>query len=305
VMEVVGIQHLESQVKDPVMWEKLRPSGRFGCKRPLFLDDYYPALCQPNVELITDPPIEITETGIVSKPVVQLTDAERKKVQAEQKKAHSNKVIVEGLGLENYKSSSDMGERHTEVDVLIWGTGFVVQEWGTVYEIVGRGGKTLGEHWGQDCYTLYGRSLFQIPIYLEFELTAGVATSNFPNFCILYGPNTSAPWVSLIYMFELQAKYNARIIRELRKRNSYGHVFAMMPDPAIEKVYTESLYPELAKLSTNPAFGCHAYYNNEKGINTHYYPYASSQYKKSLDEIKWENYFILERRGKEVVDSRA
>jgi len=106
-------------------------------------------------------------------------------------------------------------------------------------------------------------------------------------------------------MFELQAKYNSRIIRELRKQNLYGHVFAMMPDPAIEKVYTESLYPELAKLSTNPAFGCHAYYNNEKGINTHYYPYASSKYKKLLGEIKWENYFVLKRRGKEVVVSRA
>jgi cation diffusion facilitator CzcD-associated flavoprotein CzcO len=162
VMEAVGIQHLENQVKDPVMREKLRPTGRFGCKRPLFLDDYYPALCQPNVELITDPPIEITETGIVSKPIVQLTDAEREKVQSEQQKAHSNKVIVEGLGLENYKPSTDTGERHTKVDVIIWGTGFVVQEWGTVYEIVGRGGKTLGEHWGQDCHTLYGQHLLPI-----------------------------------------------------------------------------------------------------------------------------------------------
>lgn len=62
IMEAVGIKHLENQVKDPALREKLRPSGRFGCKRPLFLDNYYPAICQPNVELITDPPIEITET---------------------------------------------------------------------------------------------------------------------------------------------------------------------------------------------------------------------------------------------------
>lgn len=182
----------------------------------------------------------------------------------------------------------------------------MVQEWGTVYEIVGRGRITLGEHWGQDCHTLYGTSFHKYLTRIHFlTLASGVATSNFPNFCILYGPNTSAPWVSLIYMFELQAKYNARVITELKKRNSHGHVFAIMPDPGIERVYTESLYPELAKLSTNPAFGCHAYYNNEKEINTHYYPYRSKKYKESLGNIKWENYYILEKKGKEVVVSHG
>jgi cation diffusion facilitator CzcD-associated flavoprotein CzcO len=294
MMNEIGRQHLENQVSDPVLREKLRPSGRFGCKRPLFLDDFYPALCAPNVELITDPPIEITGSGIISKPVVQLTERDMNKVKAERKVAHSNEMIIEGLGLENYKPGDDGTERHTDVDVIIWGTGYVVQDWGTVYEVVGRDGKTLGDHWGQDCYNLYGESL------LRSYLTIGVATSNFPNFCILYGPNTSAPWVSLIYMFELQAKYNVQVIAEVKKRNAYGHVFAMMPDPDVEKAYTESLYPELAKLATHPSFGCHSYYNNAKGINTHYYPYHSSDYKKNLTRIKWENYILLERMGKEL-----
>lgn len=159
IMEEVGRQHLESQVQDPILRERLRPLGRFGCKRPLFLDDYYPALCQPNVELITDPPIEITETGIISKPVLQLTKREMNKVEAECDLVHSNEVMIEGLGLENYKPTANGEERHVEADVLIWGTGFVVQDWGTVYEVVGRRGLTLGEHWGEDCYTLYGKSL--------------------------------------------------------------------------------------------------------------------------------------------------
>jgi len=101
-------------------------------------------------------------------------------------------------------------------------------------------------------------------------------------------------------MFELQAKYNARVISELKKRNTYGNVFAMMPDADIERTYTESLHPELAKLSTNPAFGCHAYYNNDKGINTHYFPGTSAEYKSLLGRIKWGNYILLERRGKEL-----
>jgi cation diffusion facilitator CzcD-associated flavoprotein CzcO len=157
-MDEAGIKHLEAQVKDPVLRQKLRPSGRFGCKRAFFLDDYYPALQQPNVELITDPPVEIDESGIISKPVRLVSQAEKNKIKHESDATNSDAVIVEALDLDTYEASptSSSEEKHTEVDVLIWGTGFVVQEWGTVYEIRGRGGKTLGEHWGQDCLTLYG-----------------------------------------------------------------------------------------------------------------------------------------------------
>jgi len=71
---------------------------------------------------------------------------------------NSDAVVIEALDLGTYEASRAPSpeEKHTEVDVLIWGTGFVVQDWGTVYEARGRGGITLGEHWGQDCLTLYG-----------------------------------------------------------------------------------------------------------------------------------------------------
>lgn len=164
-MAEIGIKHLETQVKDPVLREKLRPTGRFGCKRPFFLDDYYPALQQPNVELITDPPVEITETGILSKPVRLVSQADKNKIKHESDIKTSDAVVIEALDLDTYDPSRapSSEEKHTQIDVLIWGTGFVVQDWGTVYEVVGRGGKTLGEHWKQDCPTLYG-----LPLHRQF-----------------------------------------------------------------------------------------------------------------------------------------
>ncbi len=45
--------YLEKQVKDPVLREKLTPQYTIGCKRVLLSDDFYPALTQPNVEVIT------------------------------------------------------------------------------------------------------------------------------------------------------------------------------------------------------------------------------------------------------------
>ncbi len=52
-LEHVALAPLRSQVADPAMRRRLTPSYRLGCKRILISNDYYPALTQPNAELIT------------------------------------------------------------------------------------------------------------------------------------------------------------------------------------------------------------------------------------------------------------
>jgi cation diffusion facilitator CzcD-associated flavoprotein CzcO len=64
--ERMALRHLESQVVDPRLRAELTPNYRMGCKRVLISNDYYPALQQPNVELVTDAIREITPTGIVT-----------------------------------------------------------------------------------------------------------------------------------------------------------------------------------------------------------------------------------------------
>jgi cation diffusion facilitator CzcD-associated flavoprotein CzcO len=54
VNEKLARKHLERQVKDPELREKLTPHYRMGCKRVLISDNYYPALQKPNVEVVTD-----------------------------------------------------------------------------------------------------------------------------------------------------------------------------------------------------------------------------------------------------------
>ncbi len=46
--------HLRRQVTDPQLRRRLEPDFRFGCKRVLISNEWYPALCKPNVELVTD-----------------------------------------------------------------------------------------------------------------------------------------------------------------------------------------------------------------------------------------------------------
>lgn len=59
--------HLHRQISDPTLRKKLTPDYPVGCKRILLSNDWYPAISQLNVELVTDHIDEITETGVVTK----------------------------------------------------------------------------------------------------------------------------------------------------------------------------------------------------------------------------------------------
>ena len=110
VAERVARHHLAAQVPDPVLREKLTPTYRLGCKRVLLSNDYYPALSQDNVEVVTDRIVEVTETGVVA----QAPDGTR---------------------------------TEHEVDTIIFGTGFRVTDPPVAHVVTGRDGRTLAESW--------------------------------------------------------------------------------------------------------------------------------------------------------------
>jgi cation diffusion facilitator CzcD-associated flavoprotein CzcO len=58
--------HLARQVEDPELRAKLTPDYTLGCKRITLSDTYYPALTQPNAEVVTEPIREIRARSIVS-----------------------------------------------------------------------------------------------------------------------------------------------------------------------------------------------------------------------------------------------
>lgn len=64
--ERIARRHLRDQVPDPELRAKLTPTFRFGCKRVLLSNDYYPALGQPNVEVQTAGIAEIRPHSVVT-----------------------------------------------------------------------------------------------------------------------------------------------------------------------------------------------------------------------------------------------
>ncbi len=66
VVEARALQHMRAQIPDESLRAKLVPRYRIGCKRILVSDDFYPAIAQPNVTLVTDAIASITPNGVTT-----------------------------------------------------------------------------------------------------------------------------------------------------------------------------------------------------------------------------------------------
>jgi cyclohexanone monooxygenase len=88
-----------------------------------------------------------------------------------------------------------------EVDVVVCATGYAAADYLGEIEVTGEGGVTLRDVWRDGAYA-----------YL------GMAVPGFPNFFMLYGPNTNVGSNSVIFVLEAQARYVVRALRYLRRK---------------------------------------------------------------------------------------
>jgi len=132
-------------VEDDGVAEKLKPYYKMFCKRPTFNDDYLPTFNRSNVTLVdTDGQgVErITEKGLV----------------------------VDGV--------------EYQVDCIIYSTGFEV---GTSYtrrsgyDVIGRGAKSLSDHWRDGTRSLHGMGSHGFPNVFIMNTSQGGFTANFPH----------------------------------------------------------------------------------------------------------------------------
>jgi cation diffusion facilitator CzcD-associated flavoprotein CzcO len=70
-LERIPLRHLRNQIDDPELRRKLTPDYRLGCKRILPADEWYPALAQPNVEVVTGGVTEIRPHSVVAEDGIE------------------------------------------------------------------------------------------------------------------------------------------------------------------------------------------------------------------------------------------
>ena len=174
---------VDATVTDPETAEALKPWYRQFCKRPTFNDDYLPTFNRPNVTLVDTlgrGVDRVTETGLV----------------------------FDGVAY--------------DVDCIIFATGFEV---GTAYthragfEVYGRDGRTLTDHWASGLKTLHGFYAHGFPNCFHLGITQNTLTVNFP------------------HMLEEQARHVAHVVREADLRQAR----AVEPTPDGEAGWCETI----------------------------------------------------------------
>jgi cyclohexanone monooxygenase len=217
---------IDTCVKDRATAEALKPWYRQFCKRPTFNDDYLPTFNRPNVTLVDTRGEGVHRIG-------------------------AKGPIFDGL--------------EYEVDCIIFATGFEV---GTAYtrragfEIHGRGGRTLSDHWKDGLRTLHGFFSHGFPNCFHMGNTQGTLTANFP------------------HMLVEQCEHIVAILNAARERGARR----IEPSAAAEEAWVRTIRD---KLQLQRAFfeACTpGYYNNEghpdarKGLGAEMYGGGSVEF---------------------------
>jgi len=155
---------VENIVKDKATAESLKPWYRQFCKRPCFHDEYLPTFNRPNVKLV----------DTLGKGVERLTE---------------RGVVAIG--------------QEYEVDCLIFATGFETETTYTHragYDVIGRNGIKLSEHWADGLRTFHG-----------------VVSDGFPN-CFFLGRTQTGASLNLLFGLDHQTTHVAYMVSQARAR---------------------------------------------------------------------------------------
>jgi cation diffusion facilitator CzcD-associated flavoprotein CzcO len=146
------------------------------------------------------------------------------------------------------------GERHP-ADVLVLATGFETTEFLAPMEIEGLRGLSLREAWrgGARAYL-------------------GISVPGFPNFFLMYGPNTNLGHNSIPFMLECQAGYVVRCIRELSRRGLRW----LDLRPEVLEAWDARIQAELAR--TVWAETDHSWYKDARGRITNNWSGTTARY---------------------------
>jgi cyclohexanone monooxygenase len=210
---------VDAIVKDPATAAALKPWYRQFCKRPCFHDEYLQTYNRANVTLV----------DTQGKGVERLTEIG---------------VVANGV--------------EYPVDCLIFATGFEV---GTSYtrragyDIVGKGGVTLSQHWAEGLRTLHG-----------------LTTDGFPN-CFFLGFTQGAITISVPQALSEQADHVTYMVSQARSRGAA----ALEPTPEAVDAYVDEVR-SLARMGERFYSECTPGYYNSEGMRGNRAGFFSDMY---------------------------
>ena len=144
----------------------------------------------------------------------------------------------------------DAAGTERQVDVLILSTGFQPTSFLAGLEVKGRDGRALHDAWQE-----------------RSSAFLGITVAGFPNFFILYGPNTNGGG-SIIHQLERQAEVAANAVRRLERSRARS----IDTRPEAQRRWVAWIDRRLATAASAMESGCHNYYHAASGANVTQWP---------------------------------
>ncbi|OCK83255.1 FAD/NAD(P)-binding domain-containing protein [Lepidopterella palustris CBS 459.81] len=241
------IRHMKKTVPEKYH-EILTPDYGVGCKRRIFDATWFPGLNDQNIYLTTQP----------------LT------------RVHENSVTI-GPGrayppLSKIDSKVPTEEKEVPADVIILANGFDTTKWLHPLKVVGKDGKdlvrTMEDRGGAQAYQ-------------------GTAMDGFPNFFIIFGPNTVTGHNSVVLATENMVNYSLKFIKMVLS----GDVNTVDVKHEAEVGYTNEIQQKL-KGTVWMSGGCQSWYFTKDGWNSTLYPYTQFDFTRRCMFPKWKDWNI-------------
>ncbi|WP_030193772.1 NAD(P)/FAD-dependent oxidoreductase [Streptomyces sp. NRRL S-87] len=159
----------------------------------------------------------------------------------------------------------------TEVDAVVFSTGFHVTDMPIADRVVGADGHTLAEAWKDGMQSL-----------------RGATAAGFPNWMTIIGPNTGLGNSSMILMIESQLNYMADYVRQL---NVLGGRVALAARPSAVHTWNRKVQARMERTVWNTG-GCTSWYLDANGRNTTVWPGTTGEFRRETRAVDLGEYEI-------------
>lgn len=151
--------------------------------------------------------------------------------------------------------------RQVAVDAVVLATGYETSHYLSGLDVIGTGGRNLHDEWGDDPRA-----------YL------GVAVHGYPNFFMLYGPNTNQGGNSIVYVLEAAAEMVVDAVRRLARDGGSLEVTARAQDSFNARIDEE--------LERSVWTKCDSYFRSPSGRIVTQWPYTELEYERATRRLE-------------------
>jgi cation diffusion facilitator CzcD-associated flavoprotein CzcO len=160
-------------------------------------------------------------------------------------------------------------DKERAADVIVLATGFKATEYLEGIEVVGRGGGRLHDDWAK------------AEVAHAYK---GLTVSGYPNFFMMYGPNTNQGGNSIIIILEAQATYIMSALDAMRRHRAKA--------VDVRREVMDAYNKELAEALDGTLWhdGCNSYFKNAAGKIATQLPQTSRWYADQTKRFKMKEY---------------